>query len=124
MSLLEAYPWPGQMEELLRAVKHAAESAGNPMIQGHDLPESIRVWGHVHSRRPTALTPIMLDHFLEEIQRELIARTLARTRNNRSKAAELLGVSERTAKRSWAYARAWLYHRIQNKKSFEPISKP
>ena len=93
MSLLEAYPWPGQMEELLRAVKHAAESAGNPMIQGHDLPESIRVWGHVHSRRPTALTPIMLDHFLEEIQRELIARTLARTRNNRSKAAELLGVS-------------------------------
>jgi RNA polymerase sigma factor (TIGR02999 family) len=30
-------------------------------------------------------------------------------------AAELLGVSERTAKRSWAYARAWLYHRMQNK---------
>lgn len=30
-------------------------------------------------------------------------------------AAQLLGVSERTAKRSWAYARAWLYHRMQNK---------
>jgi RNA polymerase sigma factor (TIGR02999 family) len=30
-------------------------------------------------------------------------------------AAELLGVSERTAKRSWAYARAWLYHRMQDK---------
>ena len=30
-------------------------------------------------------------------------------------AAELLGVSERTAKRSWAYARAWFYHRMQNK---------
>ena len=30
-------------------------------------------------------------------------------------AAQLLGVSERTAKRSWAYARAWLYHRVQNK---------
>jgi RNA polymerase sigma factor (TIGR02999 family) len=29
-------------------------------------------------------------------------------------AAELLGVSERTAKRSWAYARAWLYQRMQN----------
>ena len=28
-------------------------------------------------------------------------------------AAELLGVSDRTAKRSWAYARAWLYHRMQ-----------
>jgi RNA polymerase sigma factor (TIGR02999 family) len=30
-------------------------------------------------------------------------------------AAHLLGVSDRTAKRSWAYARAWLYHRMQNK---------
>jgi RNA polymerase sigma factor (TIGR02999 family) len=30
-------------------------------------------------------------------------------------AAELLGVSERTAKRSWAYARAWLYNRMQDK---------
>src|ERR1051326_6654434 len=29
-------------------------------------------------------------------------------------AAQLLGVSGRTAKRSWAYARAWLYHRMQS----------
>jgi RNA polymerase sigma factor (TIGR02999 family) len=28
-------------------------------------------------------------------------------------AAELLGVSERTAKRMWSYARAWLFHEIQ-----------
>lgn len=31
-----------------------------------------------------------------------------------AQAAELLGVSERTAKRSWAYARAWLYEKIQS----------
>jgi RNA polymerase sigma factor (TIGR02999 family) len=29
-------------------------------------------------------------------------------------AAEVLGLSERTAKRSWAYARAWLFREIQN----------
>lgn len=29
-------------------------------------------------------------------------------------AAELLGISERTAGRMWVYARAWLYRRIQN----------
>jgi hypothetical protein len=28
-------------------------------------------------------------------------------------AAEVLGLSERTAKRSWAYARAWLFKEIQ-----------
>jgi RNA polymerase sigma factor (TIGR02999 family) len=30
-------------------------------------------------------------------------------------AAELLGVPERTAKRAWAYARAWLYQEIKKK---------
>jgi hypothetical protein len=29
-------------------------------------------------------------------------------------AAEVLGLSERTAKRLWAYARAWLFREIQN----------
>lgn len=28
-------------------------------------------------------------------------------------AAEILGLSERTAKRTWAYARAWLYEEIR-----------
>jgi DNA-directed RNA polymerase specialized sigma24 family protein len=28
-------------------------------------------------------------------------------------AAEVLGISEATAKRWWAYARAWLFHAIQ-----------
>jgi len=30
-------------------------------------------------------------------------------------AAQVLGISEATAKRWWAYARAWLFHRIQTK---------
>lgn len=30
-----------------------------------------------------------------------------------TQAAELLGVSERTAKRTWAYARAWLYEQMR-----------
>jgi RNA polymerase sigma factor (TIGR02999 family) len=29
-------------------------------------------------------------------------------------AAEVLGMSERTAKRSWAYARAWLFREIKS----------
>jgi len=28
-------------------------------------------------------------------------------------AAEILGISERTAKRVWSYARAWLFNQIQ-----------
>jgi RNA polymerase sigma factor (TIGR02999 family) len=32
-------------------------------------------------------------------------------------AAEVLGLSERTAKRTWAYARAWLYHELERELS-------
>jgi RNA polymerase sigma factor (TIGR02999 family) len=33
-----------------------------------------------------------------------------------AQAAEVLGVPERTAKRSWAYSRAWLFREIQKKR--------
>ena len=34
-----------------------------------------------------------------------------------AEAAELLGISERTAKRTWSYARAWLFEQIQGRAS-------
>ncbi|WP_339939163.1 helix-turn-helix domain-containing protein, partial [Undibacterium luofuense] len=39
--------------------------------------------------------PCDLPQFLEDVEREMIRRALARTRNNRTQAAELLGVSFR-----------------------------
>lgn len=38
-------------------------------------------------------------------------------------AAMVLGVSEPTAKRHWAYARAWLYREIQSQRGSESIKK-
>lgn len=32
-----------------------------------------------------------------------------------AEAAEVIGISEATAKRWWVYARAWLYHEIANR---------
>ena len=39
--------------------------------------------------------PCVLPEYLEQIEREVIRAALARTRNNRTQAAELLGVSFR-----------------------------
>lgn len=33
---------------------------------------------------------------------------------NLDESAHVLGVSERTAKRYWSFARAWLFHRLQS----------
>jgi len=63
---------------------------------------------------------LLLNDALEEFrQRDPTAAELIKLRFfgglPNHEAADLLGVSERTAKRSWAYARAWLYHRLQEK---------
>ncbi len=61
---------------------------------------------------------LLLNEALEEFQeRDPTAAELIKMRffvglPNRE-AAQLLGVSDRTAKRSWAYARAWLYQEIE-----------
>ena len=34
-----------------------------------------------------------------------------------AESAEVLGLSERTVKQYWAYARTWLYQEIQSKKA-------
>jgi RNA polymerase sigma factor (TIGR02999 family) len=61
---------------------------------------------------------LLLDEALEEFKRkDPTAAELIKLRFfvglSNDQAAQMLGVSERTAKRSWAYARAWLYVRMQ-----------
>ncbi len=63
---------------------------------------------------------LLLDEALEEFrERDPTAAELINLRFfaglPNQEAAEVLGLSERTAKRSWAYARAWLFRRMQTK---------
>jgi RNA polymerase sigma factor (TIGR02999 family) len=63
---------------------------------------------------------ILLDDALEEFrEKDPTAAELIKLRFfvglPNHEAAMLLGVSDRTAKRSWAYARAWLYQRMREK---------
>ena len=60
---------------------------------------------------------LLLDETLGELaQRDALAADLIKLRFfaglPNAQAAELLGVPERTAKRTWAYARAWLYQQL------------
>ena len=65
-----------------------------PLIDMDDLPASIR--GHLGAAYlpPTASPSIKpLDELLTEIERRLIETALSRARQNKSRAAELLGIS-------------------------------
>ena len=90
---LDAYPWPGNVDELLHTVAGAHDQAEGPMIGVGDLPQRIHLGidAITHPRRVEET--IVLDDFLARIEKELIQRSLAQAKGNKTKAAKLLGMS-------------------------------
>ena len=87
------YGWPDNIDELGEVVDAACRRADGPFVEQGDLPEQIR-WACIaeaHPRRPDE--PIVLDAFLEQIEKELIGRALKRAKGNKTKTAELLGMT-------------------------------
>jgi transcriptional regulator with PAS, ATPase and Fis domain len=93
LELLVGLPWPGNIDELARGVLEACERAAGPRVTIADLPAWIHLTHDVAARPPRDDQAIQLDDFLAQVEKELLARALRRTRGNKSKAAQLLGLS-------------------------------
>ncbi len=86
MALLRVYPWPGNIRELHNVVEYAFAVGEGPVVHTHDLPPEFRgeqIRGRVHA------TP-------EESERARITEALRNAEGQRSRAAELLGISRST----------------------------
>lgn len=90
---LAIYSWPGDVAQLAEVIKAAWTSAATTQITLADLPRWLNAAEGAAARPPRKEQPIVLDAFLADVERELIARALARGRGNKSKAARLLGIS-------------------------------
>jgi DNA-binding NtrC family response regulator len=91
---LTSYDWPGNLPELARVVEHAHARAAGHLVTADDLPATIR--GHLGSAYtpPAPSNPIKpLDELLTEVERRLIETALRQSRSNKSRAAEILGIS-------------------------------
>lgn len=91
--LLLNHSWPGNLDELRRVLRAAAQRAGLTPIEASHLPTSIRQAAARESNsapRPARLFP--LDSLLEEVERRLIQLALRQTRGNKSQAAERLSI--------------------------------
>jgi PAS domain S-box-containing protein len=89
---LQRYAWPGNIRELRNALERALIlSRGEPIDLDH-LPVDIR----------EARAPDLADRSLEALEREQIAEALRDTGGNRTRAAEMLGISRSTLKRRLA----------------------
>ena len=90
---LAIYSWPGDMAQLAEVIKAAWTNAATTQITLADLPRWLNAAEGAAARPPRKEQPIVLDEFLADVERELIARALSRGRGNKSKAARLLGIS-------------------------------
>lgn len=93
MEELVAYAWPGNIDELSWAVREAASRAAGPQILPSDLPARIHLAAHADAHPAEPPETIRLDDFLADIERELLTRALQAARGNKSKAAQMLGLS-------------------------------
>jgi DNA-binding NtrC family response regulator len=90
---LDAYAWPGNLDELAQVVAEAHQRAAGPEIDVADLPERLH-WAAQAAAFPRRTEEtIVLDEYLGRVERELIRRALARAKGNKTRAARLLGMT-------------------------------
>jgi DNA-binding NtrC family response regulator len=92
MQALLRYPWPGNVRELAHAIERATL-----MAQGHAVRE-----GDLALQPATTGSTSLEDMSLEDVERVLISKAMARYEGNVSQAAKALGLS-----------RSALYRRLQ-----------
>jgi len=90
---LDAYLWPGNLDELAQVVAEAHRHAEGPEIEADDLPRRLQLAARAAARPPRAEETIILDEFLGRVERELVRRALDRAKGNKARAARLLGMT-------------------------------
>ncbi len=92
VEMLEAYSWPGNVRELRNVLERAIIlSGGKPVERGH-----IMIPGEGPDAAGDGLSALVGKKSLEEIEKSLIDIALEKAGGNKSKAAELLGITRRT----------------------------
>jgi DNA-binding NtrC family response regulator len=93
LRLLVAHDWPGNVRQLRNTLERAVISCAGELITAADLP-SDPVPGSVEEPRASAPHPAAVK--LKDVEREVILKTLASMGNNKTRAAEVLGISLKT----------------------------
>jgi len=118
LARLEAYDWPGNVRELRNTIERATILAGSGTIGVEHLPPRFGEAGFAplvrqqRSVKVVALQPgltpaeerraeertvsVTVGTTVDEAEKQLILKTLQSTQNNKTKAAEILGISSKT----------------------------
>jgi two-component system NtrC family response regulator len=90
VSVMQAYAWPGNVRELKNVVQRAVLVCNGEVILREHLPSRFQ-----KPRPAYQKLAFEIGTTLDEMEREMIVRTLVAAKNNRKRAAEILGISRR-----------------------------
>jgi len=94
LGALQFHAWPGNVRELRNVIERAVIICSGEQIERHHFaPYPIEQRERLRNE-DTLTLPVGTP--LEEVERQMIMRTLQKTRNNKTRAAELLGISLKT----------------------------
>jgi transcriptional regulator with PAS, ATPase and Fis domain len=91
-ALVDRYDWPGNVRELHNVMERASIVAAGPLIDVGDLPVTVRT-EQAAAHPADGLAP---GTTVDEAERRLIMVTLDHTGGNKTRAAQLLGISLKT----------------------------
>lgn len=93
MEALLAFPWPGNIRELENAIERAVILCLDEQISQRHLPNQVQQACMDKNKRPFVIRTGLS---LKDMEKELILSTLRQSDNNRTRAAEILGITRQT----------------------------
>jgi DNA-binding NtrC family response regulator len=94
LDALTAYRWPGNLRELRNVVERSVIVARGSRIRRTDLPPVL--FERASPAPAEASVEVPVGTTVEQAERNLIEKTLEATRQNKTRAAEILGISLKT----------------------------
>ena len=92
MRIMEQYGWPGNVREVRNVIERAVILSSGEFIEPKHLPP-LMIGSSDSAKATVSLEP---GTTVEEAERRLILMTLEHTRDNKTRAAEILGISLKT----------------------------
>src|ERR1700736_4010986 len=95
MEMFKSYPWPGNVRELRNVLERSAIASDRGTITRQHLPSD---FGRTAATMASGLGGLRfpIGTTVDAVERELILQTLAATNQNKTRAADLLGISLKT----------------------------
>jgi DNA-binding NtrC family response regulator len=100
LGIFQRYDWPGNVRELRNTLERSMIVAGQGTIMPEHLPASLGLSTGVRRASqdddPSSPVKLPIGTTIEQAEKALIQRTLQHTNNNKTRAAEILGISLKT----------------------------